>query len=112
MIWLLIALYGVGGLLWLLCALAYGVLAPWWRSWIGRSLVGASAFFSAALILTVVLAFVPMPHALAFALAAGVLSAVDLAGLVQLLTILHTQLRRDDTPHRRATDRQRQEEVS
>lgn len=95
--WLLLALYVLGSVVWSTCALAYVTRAPWWRSWIGRSLVGSWTAFAAVLTLAVVFRIVPLPHLVAVVLAVAVLSAVDLAGLVQLVTVLHLQ-RRDRRP--------------
>jgi len=91
--WLGILLYGVGALLWTSCALAYGVRSwPKWRdSWMGRSLLASWTSFGAVLILAVLFRLLPLPHAVDVVLAVGVLSAVDLAGLVQLVTVLHLQ---------------------
>lgn len=91
--WLGILLYGAGAALWSACALAYLTRAPWWQSWIGRSLVGSWASFAAVLTLAVVFRVAPLPHELAVVLAVCVLSAVDVAGLVQLITVLHLQRR-------------------
>ena len=90
-------LYAVGALFWAGCAVAYGVRSPWWRSPIGRSLFGSWVSMGAVLILAAVFRVVPLPHPVVIVLAVAVLSAVDVAGLVQLLTVLHLQ-RRDRTP--------------
>lgn len=91
--WLGICLYGVDALLWTACALAYGVRSwpKWRRTWMGRSLLGSWTSFGAVLILAVLLPLVPMPHPVAVGLSIGVLVAVGLAGLVQLVTVLHIQ---------------------
>lgn len=81
-------LYAVGAALWTACAVAYLAREPWWRSWIGRSLVGSWSSFAAVLILAAIFRVEPLPHAVLVTLA-----AVDVAGLVQLATVLHLQRR-------------------
>jgi len=99
-------LYAAGAVLWTACWLAYWILAPWWRSAVGRSLFGSWVALSFVLILAALFRIVELPHRLAVDLAAGVLSAVAVAGAVQLGTVLYEQLRRrDGRPHRRASDR-------
>lgn len=90
-------LYAVGAVFWTGCVVAYGARSPWWQSAIGRSLFGSWTALACVLILAAIFRVVPLPHAVLVALAVIVLSAVDVAGLVQLVTILHLQRReRDD----------------
>lgn len=96
-------LYAVGAVFWAACALTYGLRSAWFRSAIGRSLVGSWTAFAAVLILATVFRIVPLPHPVIVALAVVVLSAVDVAGLVQLVTVLHLQRR--DRASRSSTDR-------
>ena len=90
-------LYAVGAVFWAGCAVAYGVRSPWWRSAIGRSMFGSWAALALTLILAAVFRVAPIPHPVVVVLAVIVLSAVDAAGLVQLLTVMHLQ-RRDPPP--------------
>lgn len=98
-------LYAAGAVFWAGCAVAYGVRSPWWRSAIGRSMFGSWVSMACVLILAAIFRVAPIPHPVVVVLAVIVLSAVDAAGLVQLVTVLHLQLRRDDLP-RRPSDRQ------
>lgn len=91
-------LYAVGAVFWTGCAVAYGARSPWWRSPIGRSLFGSWTALACVLILAAVFRLVPLPHAVLLVLAVIVLSAVDVAGLVQLATVLHLQRRDRPTP--------------
>lgn len=88
--WLGICLYGVGALFWTACALVYG-LGSWRGSWVGWSLLGSWSSFAAVLILAVVLPLTSWPRDVDLGLAVGVLSAIDLAGLLQLVTVLRIQ---------------------
>lgn len=88
---------------WTLCAVVYGVRSPWWRSPIGRSLFGSWTSLALVLILAALIRVVRLPHPAVLTLAVAVLVAVGVAGVVQLLTVVHLQ-RRDDIP-RRTTDR-------
>jgi hypothetical protein len=98
-------LYAVGALFWTACAVAYGARSPWWRSPIGRSLFGSWVSLACVLILAALFRFLPLPHPVLVVLAVAVLSAVDVAGLVQLLTVLQLQRHDHASPSRRYTDR-------
>jgi hypothetical protein len=84
-------LYAVGAVFWSACAVAYGIRSPWWRSLIGRSLFGSWTALACVLILAAVFRVLPLPHPVIVVLAVVVLTAVDVAGLVQLVTVLHLQ---------------------
>lgn len=86
-------LYTVGAVFWAVCAVAYGLRSPWWRSLIGRSLFGSWVSMACVLILAAIFRIVPLPHPVVVVLAVVVLAAVDTAGLVQLVTVLHLQRR-------------------
>jgi len=69
-------LYAVGALAWTACAVAYGARSPWWRSLVGRSLLGSWVSMGAVLILATIFRIVPLPHPVIVVLAVVVLSAV------------------------------------
>ena len=90
-------LYAVGAVFWAGCAITYGARSPWWRSPIGRSLFGSWVSLACVLILAALFRFLHLPLPVLVVLAVVVLSAVDIAGLVQLVTVLHLQ-RQDRQP--------------
>ena len=86
-------LYAAGAVPWAACAIAYGIRSPWYRSPIGRSLFGSWVSLACVLILAALFRVLPLPHPVIFVLAVVVLSAVDVAGFIQLVTVLHLQRR-------------------
>lgn len=98
-------LYAAGAFFWAACAVVYGVRSPWWRSPQGRTMFGSWTALALVLTLAALFRVMQLPHRLAVDLAAGVLSAVVAAGVVQLGTVVWLQRRRADEPKRRATDR-------
>lgn len=98
-------LYAACAAPWTACLLTYGLRSPWRRSWVGRAMFTTYGALAAVLGLAALLRVVRLPVHIAITLAVATLTAVGIAGVVQLVNIVRLQRRDPSAPHRRSTDR-------
>lgn len=88
-----------------LCLAFYGLRSPWRRSAVGRGLFTLYGALVAILTLVLVVQLAPLPLSVEIALRVVTLTAVAVAGVIQLANILRLQRRDPADPQRRDSDR-------